>query len=229
MVKLFGKIASLAALAALVSAPSVLGVQVGIDRVTGYYAGNGGEFTITGLSTWDYAPVARATGFYGEGFQSFCMELDESLSIPNLYTATINDRTIAGGAENTGPDPVSLGTAYLYSQFAQGVLSGYNYTVPRSTSAGQLQQAIWALENEIAWITDGSNPFINSVLTEFGTETGAKADANGAYNVYVLNITSGNGLRQDQLWYHVPDGGSTLALLGFGLLGVSAYGRKSRK
>jgi hypothetical protein len=49
-----------------------------------------------------------------------------------------------------GGDILSKGTAWLYSQFAQELLIGYNFsgaTAQRKTSAGLLQNAIWALED----------------------------------------------------------------------------------
>ena len=44
-----------------------------------------------------------------------------------------------------------------------------------------------------------------------------------------LEFGSLDGKRQDYLWYHVPDGGATLMLLGGALVGLGAIRRKLSK
>ena len=59
-----------------------------------------------------------------------------------------------GGGAVDGKDPVSAGTGWLYSQFARGSLTGYDYDnitpLGRIESARLLQLAIWMLEDELS-------------------------------------------------------------------------------
>ncbi len=188
-----------------------------------YSYSNGGEFVVTqsGLGLGNYA----SSTLYSGGFATFCVEESEVFYPGTTYAFTKSDRAISGGVGPVG-DPISLGTAWLYSQFAQGTLSLYNYSTPldRKNDAGALQAAIWMLEDEMAW--NSSNKFINLLLTTtpYNTEAGAKAPANGAYGVIVLNLWDKNhpgdyNYRvQDQL-YVTPEPG-ILILLGIAMSAI---------
>ena len=60
-------------------------------------------------------------------FNSFCLEINEYINPsgrPYYYTLSHGaDQRWLGGPS---PDPISLGTAWLFSQFATGTLSGYD-------------------------------------------------------------------------------------------------------
>ncbi len=223
-------------------ASNVGAVLVTVDRVPGYYVGSGGEFNISPVLIGGYAASALAVNRYGNvGFESFCIEFNEHVSIPGTYQAVVNPAgAIAGGVSGGNPDPISLGTAWLYYRFATGSLGGYNYTpgVGREISAGMLQNALWYLEGEISLASAGGvglggNDFLNAVVTQFGSLGSAAADNNGTYLVSALNLYSFNSATgqwenaQDQLIL-VPDGGSVLLLLGFGLSAIGLYARKVR-
>jgi len=219
-------------------------LAVTIDWNNDYRTGSGGEFTLvgTGLNLGAYAVnVGLDDGtkgiIGGDSFQTFCIEHNEFISkgqgvMFGLSSGAINGGVIAGYDNPRGnPDPVSIGTAYLYSQFAAGTLSGYNYNTTvagRQASAGLLQNAIWYFEGEQA--LSGSNIFVTAMETKFGSYAGAVADSGGAYNVKAVNLVAANGvtLRQDQLYVAVPDGGSTLALLGLAI-GSLAFVARRRK
>ncbi len=163
---------------------------------------------------------------HGMGFETFCLEYTEHFTPGGTYNYTISQAAIHGGISN-GSDPLSLGTAWLYLNFAEGNLAGYNFTngANRTTNAGQLQDTIWWLEGERP-DPGATNPFEQLVISQFGSATNAMADNNGTYGVAVLNLYDLNGgLAQDQLVL-VPDSGTTAVLLGVGLLGLFLFHRK---
>lgn len=197
-----------------------------MDNTSSYSQGNGGEFRAVGggspsldsvinwsaYSTSTKGTVSFATDGsswgYGSGlngqayFQTFCIEYNEEFSPGTTYNVSISQSALWGGQQSAGGDPLSIGTAWLYSQFAAGTLSGYNYSygnsVPnnRTDSAGALQQAIWWLEGEPNGVNNG---FVAAAKTALGmNDTTIKADANGAYNVRALNLGV-PGTVQDQL------------------------------
>ncbi len=124
-----------------------------------------------------------------------------------------------------------MGTAWLYYQFARGILTGYDYNGPpsnRDDHAGALQATIWWLEDE-RFDPGAGNLFRNLVYSQFGSDwTSAKADNAGKYPVRVLNIFKlDGGLAQDQLVL-VP-APATLLLLGSGLIGLVGVTKKKFK
>ena len=118
------------------------------------------------------------------------------------YTYTINTGAVEGGGPggganaidpNTGlpMDNISLGTAWLFSQFSAGTLtldngSGSYFDTNRLANAGELQQAIWYLEDENNGVNNG---YVSLAETALGTDlTGVKADSNGEFGVVALNL-----------------------------------------
>jgi len=222
---------------------AAFGNSVTLYQTSGYYSGVGGEFSavspdsILNPASLGYSPLATASG----GFQTFCVEFTEEFSPGTTYQYGISSAAISGGGAaggahlvgSTWMDPVSIGTAWLYRQFATGVLSGYNYGAGRGTSAGALQDAVWYLEGEQPTVGTGSF-FVNLAETTLGMSlAGIEADANGLYGVSILNLgdISGNPEfpNQDQLVLtpgyqattgDVADGGTTIAMLGGALLGL---------
>jgi len=220
----------------LIIAPVVMADTVTVSRYTGYYetdgGWNGGEFTaIIGDTSnppdleWVLANYAASTnGVNGtNSFQSFCLETTEYTGSNLNFEITQN--AIMGGNPPDG-DPISVGTAWLYYQFAKGVLTGYQYTPGegREDDAKELQNAIWMLEGAITW--DGSNDFIELLFADTGynDETLAKANNNWTYPVAALNLYKDGKLYQDQLVL-VPEPG-ILILLG---IAMSAVGLAARR
>lgn len=225
-----------------------------INRYKGYYSGNGGEFNITGWGAAapdiPYSPLALVNG----GFESFCLEKNETVSMGGSYVATY------GGSVTTSQDTISVGTAFLYDQFSQGILGGYDYTgKDRDKWAKSLQQTIWELEDEVSrkasikskelekfisdpgkywdkYLKNQDKYFEALLVTTFGSWDNAKNDVSkdNDYGIGVLNLTTMNGgPAQDQL-VRIPGPGpvpkpvpepGTMLLLGLGLLGLAASRR----
>jgi hypothetical protein len=123
--------------------------MVGVTHVNGYFVGMGGEFTLT-----PNAELATLTG-ETKPFGSFCMEWSEEVIMDAAYEVTVNEEALQGGYNNgpAGPgggDPLDPRTAYLYSHFRAGALTGYDYTPGdgRALCAQALQDVIWYLEDE---------------------------------------------------------------------------------
>ncbi len=194
-----------------------------------YEYGNGGEFTAatTGLGT----------------FTTFCLEYNEEFELGGTYAYNMNSGAVAGdsGAHATDPhtglpmDNISMGTAWLYSQFRNGAI-----TINSTQAAGNFQDAIWYLENETTSLSfngaDGT-AFFNAALAGTGLNgTSIFGDSNGKYGVIAMNlfdgpasqdVTAPNGtiyqLNQDQLAI-VPEPETILAgALLLLPLGTSAF------
>lgn len=178
-----------------------------------YSYGVGGEFTaVTSDPSLlnNYSSLAKVSNSHGTGFETFCIEYNIEFNPGVTYNAAINGGAIPGGGGVTpgsgdgvhsGYDPISIGTAWLYSQFAGGTLAGYDYlnTANRKADAGLLQTAFWYLENEINSISP-SNPFYALVMDKYGSVAAAEANSDGQYGVAALNLTDGNGgYHQSQL------------------------------
>jgi hypothetical protein len=88
-----------------------------------------------------------------------------------------------------------LPTARLYSQFRAGTLTldtglGSYFDADRLANAGELQNAIWFLEDE----GGQNNGYVALAESARGTDLAViKADSNGAYDVVALNLFDTNG------------------------------------
>ncbi len=182
-----------------------------------FSAGNGGEFTIT--------PSAGFIGLTGlpadltnTSFESFCVETNENFSPGGSYNMNLNTVAIMGGSG--GPSyPLQPETAYLYWNFRNGTLIGYDYGAGRQASAGDLQQAIWFLQG-------GQPGGANNAFVALATAAVAGGSWSGIGDVRILNVYAGtDGLAQDQLTI-IPTPGSA-ALIGLGTL-AAAGGRRRR-
>lgn len=226
------------------------GGQVWYDRVAGYYSGNGGEFTLSsdggpGLLLTNGAYVAGKTagidvpgrnGTQSEGFQTFCLEDGEYTAQPMqvwVSTAFLNGSQPGSHAWKGGAngDDLDARTAYLYTRFAVGGLSNYNYNngPGRQTSASELQEAIWYIEQEIGSANGQALTWVNEAAAAI-----ASGKWKGIGSVRVLQMywdQNGNGeidpndLKQDQLWLTVPSPQASL----LGAIGITLVGALRRR
>ncbi len=224
-----------------------------VTRQNGYYKGAGGEFTVYGyngaLDNSGYSDKTSDIGKFDPSFQTFCLESTEAAVAKTNFE--IGSAAKPGGNEaRNGKDPISQGTALLYSLFATGDLDRYfDAGSNRATEAQLLQQAIWWLEGEDGNKDKTSNFYYNLAVQHFGSKSKAEKTADvGLFDVYVLNNTyvEGTGKKaktktaQDFLYYagkppveppvdppvKTPDGGATLALFGGAMLALGAARRR---
>ncbi len=192
---------------------------------SGYTTGIGGEFTVSGIPNVlsFYDDVAKV----GNGFQSFCLERNENLPINNL-PYTIDDVAKQGGAGGPKPDPLSDATKWLYLQFAQGALAGYDYTpgAGREASAGLLQNTIWYLEEEWAISNVSDSKYLDAAAAALGIDVSngygiLQTTVNSTFLPYVkvMNPYDGATHKQSQLIIVPTPGALLLSTMGISLVG----------
>lgn len=140
-----------------------------------YSYGEGGQFTA----------ITSGNGT----FQTFCVDTSHYFYPGHTYDYTISQNTTSPQGGN-----LSLGSAYLYDLFLTDALP--NYTSNQKYNAGQLQYAIWALENESLnghFIDTTGNIYYDLAVNHYGSAYNAEQDSNGAFNIGVMNLTDQNG------------------------------------
>lgn len=234
--KSMNKLTILAVTAAFAAATSAFATPE--VKVTGnpWQNNEGGEFTVipnaealSALGTPNLAPYIssyNALALYGNGFQSFCLEKNEEVNLGSSYPYGVSTGAISGGNGGGNPDVVSRGVGFLYSEFAKGNLAGYFSAndLTRNQNAGLLQAAIWSLEDETPDKAPGINVFYDLAVNHFGSIASAKTDGGYEYGVYALNL--GTNVQDVLIYKSVPDGGTTLMLIGIAFGGVSFLRRK---
>ena len=211
---------------------------------------NGGEFTATTVPEVALLSAYSPYTHTATTFQTFCVQDSTDFAPGNVYIYSLSSISLGSDGypgHTTSPGnlnsyALSEGTAWLYSQFARGTLVGYDFSnglSQRNTDAGLLQSAIWELQGgqsfagSYGYVSGGlGNIYYDEALAALGGNLTTAATAATDYGVQIMVLSqygggdNGPGYYQNQLVL-VPDGGSTVALLGIAISGLAMYRRRS--
>ncbi len=196
-------------LCAIVGAASLLAATSAFATIS--YNG-----TYTGTLTLSLAyGDAIAVNSSGLGtFTSFCLNSTVYADTSTTYNYVSSDSVTP--ANTGGPATITLGTAWLYSEFSSGDLASYGYVYGDANSANQLQQAFWYLQGSPNGV---NNAFVVDAQNAVGVNNATNASG-GAYGVFALTLTTGNTYAQPILGM-VPEPSTVVAgvllLLPFGV------------
>ena len=125
-----------------------------------------------------------------------------------------------------GADQLDAETAYLYTAFMKGTLSGELFafdgsvfTYQTEPSGSALQDAIWFSEDEISQAALDSNALAKS-LYDLAVSKVANNFWSGIGNVRILNLTKNGYDRQDQLIIIPLPGAAGMGLAGLGMVAI---------
>ena len=148
-----------------------------------------------------------------ESFLTFCLQRTEYIDYSTQFVvggvskfASSDDGAHGGNA--LGQDALSSQTAWLYTKFRAGGLTGYDYLgLTRWQSANDLQNAIWWFENELP--ANPNNAFVTAA------NSAVLNGWSGIGHVRALNLEFPDGREaQDQLAIESVPEPATLTLFG---------------
>jgi hypothetical protein len=196
-----------------------------------YHEGNGGEFTISGSTS-------LGTIY---SYTSFCLETNEyfypghSYTVESVTTYAANGG-VGGAVDNK--DYVSDASKWLMNEYvnnndslydlSKGLFNDDYYTL--SEFAGDVQNAIWYMENEI----QTGNVLTEYILDTLGVDRSTAAEDYLSW-VQVLNLVTMNAdgsvasLHQSQLVAAPVPEPATMVLLGTGVIGLAGMSRRKIK
>lgn len=223
------KVCLLVVVGALIAAPKIGATSVTVSEVSGYSASgfDGGEFNMS--PAYENASSYASSVLVNGGDETFCVQTSVHIVIPGTYNASLSQKDSQGTA-------LTLGTAWLYEQFAEGILTGYDYSTSaaggnfssRAVAAEYLQEAIWDLQGQ-SYTASLASYYVGIVTNHFGSLSATLVANNGTIGVGIVNLTTTAGTPVQNL-LALPDGGSTVILLGVALSGLGLmFVRKAKK
>lgn len=195
--------------------------SIDLGRVLGSYHFLGGEFWLKPREPQKLPSEAYLEGLTRNAlgtqasFQTFCMERKETVASPMNAVISMTHvdpvTCVTYGAWSHAykggmpcGDDLRPETAYLYTQFARGTLSGYVYDLSpaagptRQDSATALQEAIWVIEEPDEFATADPQALV-WIAEASAAVQGSWGDS--IHLVRVLNMTKTDGsLGQDVLY-----------------------------
>jgi hypothetical protein len=192
----------------------------------------GGPFTVSIDTGFARSATLEQMRLLQNPFLGFCLEYNEHITLSgnqDYYVNVANQAINGGGGPN--PDPLSMVTAYMYSQYRAGNIA------TTAQGAADLQNAIWWMEEEITTSqrSSAAATMISNAKTALGltalSDTALRAlNANGAYGVRALNVYSNatlTAMNQDVLAM-VPEP-STYAAAALLMVPVLVQARRMRR
>lgn len=175
--------------------PIISIVMDGNKTVTAHFSDLTGRSTKpTYINNLASEPVGTTItlGEGGGANHCFCVEMNEHLGYNNTglsYFSSLDTKAYMGGTSGGKPDPIDPRTAYLYTQFRNGTLAGFDGSI---CSYKSLQRVIWFFEEEIpSLFLDPEDP-CTPIMKAFQDQFFADASTCGwtdIGNVRILNIT----------------------------------------
>ncbi len=151
------------------------------------------------------------------GWLTFCVEATEYIDFDHQFKVVgITDTAYNGGVGPAG-DPLDPATAYLYDKYL-GLADHTNTSVNNA-----YQAAIWYLEGEAGGV---HNSLVTEALGSGWTDIGNIRVVNLVWTVNSGSHKVGDRAQDILVRVPVPDGGATLTLLGFALVGVGMLRRR---
>lgn len=184
-----------------------------------YGSNNGGEFVVS-FNNFGFNPSSISGGGF---FETFCLERNENIEYGKTYWVDFSTAAKSGGVAGGNPDPLDPRTAYLYTEFQNGTLAGYNYGLgsQRTASANALQNVIWYIEEELTDFNIGLTTSEKALAAQFLAAANASGwtDLGGVRVMNVWANQDGTGNRQDQLVLIPSPAASLLGVIGLVIAG----------
>lgn len=188
--------------------------KVKINNVTGLTAGQkGGDIAV------------------GNEFYSFCIEISETVGNGN-YNFNVDTVSRQGGNSPLNPQPLTEGTAFLYTSYRNGTLAGamgWGAAADTNPEVNALQDALWYFQNQfgtspqLGQLSAAAQAVVNYATANLAINGGSWA---GIGNVRVLNLGSGPNYANQDMLALVPLPHAA-GLAGAGLLVAGVRRRRS--